>query len=80
MPSAWEPGTDNEEWSDREAWRGELHPDDADNWSGDADADADLDGDVVWTGDVDDIEEHEAGWPEDLAGPEYWLFKRDCDE
>jgi hypothetical protein len=29
---------------------------------------------------VDDIDEHEAGWPEDLAGPEYWMFKRDCDE
>jgi len=29
----------------------------------------------AWRGNV-----HFEGWPEDLAGPEYWLFKRSDDE
>ena len=33
-----------------------------------ADADA-------WRGDI-----HQADWPESLAGPEYWLYKKQRDE
>lgn len=29
----------------------------------------------AWRGDV-----HEDDWPENLAGPEYWLYKRQRDE
>jgi hypothetical protein len=50
----WETGGDlpwgtpqEEEQTDSEAWRGELHSDD---------------------------------WPENLAGPEYWLYKKQRDE
>jgi FAD/FMN-containing dehydrogenase len=78
MPSAWEPDTGNVNWGDREAWRGNLHPDDAESWRDDAGDD--VGEDAALSADGDDIDEHEAGWPEDLAGPEYWLFKRDCDE
>jgi hypothetical protein len=78
MPSAWEPDTGNVNWGDREAWRGDMHPDDAESWRDDA-GDA-VGEDAAFFADGDDVDEHEAGWPEDLAGPEYWLFKRDCDE
>lgn len=30
--------------------------------------------DDTWKGDV-----HQDDWPEDLAGPEYWLFKKQRD-
>ncbi len=33
MPSAWESESGKDEcWSDREAWRGELHLDGSDSW------------------------------------------------
>jgi hypothetical protein len=69
----WEPERDDREWSDREAWRGDLHADDVDQWRGDGD------GAWVWIEDEEDSSRPDAGWPEDQAGPEYWLFKRDCD-
>ncbi len=74
MPSGWEPETDNQEWGDRESWRGDQHPEGTDDWCPEGDEDS------VWAAAEDDNSEHDAGWPEDLAGPEYWLFKRDCNE
>jgi len=79
MPSDWEPERGQEVWSDREAWRGDIHTDGTEAWRRDA-------GDGwVWSEEEEDrwdasaAEEPEAEkeWPEDLAGPEYWLFKRD---
>ncbi len=29
----------------------------------------------AWRGDL-----HTGAWPEDMAGPEYWMFRRDRDE
>jgi hypothetical protein len=29
----------------------------------------------AWRGDI-----HQDGWPENLAGPEYWLYKKQRDE
>ncbi|HKW41123.1 MAG TPA: hypothetical protein VJN39_07735 [Gemmatimonadales bacterium] len=46
----------------RESWRGELHPDEL--WRPASD-------DASWRGD-----EHLADWPEAQAGPEYWMYKR----
>ena len=31
--------------------------------------------DSTWRGDL-----HSADWPENLAGPEYWLYKKQRDE
>src|SRR5437867_12424526 len=63
-----------------EAWRGDVHLDD-ESWLGGADTEA-------WRGDADaeswqDVpdaekwrgEDHLADWPEESAGPEYWMFK-----
>lgn len=80
MPSAWdaEPSGD-EGWSDREAWRGDLHLDGSDSWRREAGEG------WVWAGDDCDLvgldlseldPAPDDNWPEDLAGPEYWLYKR----
>lgn len=77
MPEAWESEPAGEEcWSEREAWRGDTYAEDADAWRQD-------DATQLW--DPEEAEqaeesEPESGWPENLAGPEYWLFKRDCDD
>ncbi len=83
MPSDWEPERGQEAWSDREAWRGDIHTDGTDAWRLEAGEGP------VWSEEEDDLweataaqeqdveEEEERNWPEDLAGPEYWLFKRD---
>lgn len=60
-----EPGSDDLDElfaASREAWRGDIHLADA-AWRGDA-------ADQSWRGD-----EHLADWPEEAAGPEYWMFK-----
>ena len=77
MPEAWESSTGDEQWSDREAWRGDLHVDHVDQWR-----QQDAGEGWVWNGEDEEQQDEsaEAEWPEDLAGPEYWLFKRDCDE
>ncbi len=59
-----------------------VSPDARRSWEGDADVPwdtpdqdwepADCDG---WRGKL-----HLGDWPEDLAGPEYWLYKRQRDE
>jgi hypothetical protein len=79
--SGWEPEKSPEHWSDPDAWRGEQHQDSDDSWRGEtlavwedededetADSDPEDDGSSSsWLSD----------WPENLAGPEYWLYKRD---
>ena len=78
MPEAWESERGGEEsWSEREAWRGDLYAEDADAWRQSDEPDP-------WDLEEDEVEESESepesGWPENLAGPEYWLFKRDTEE
>lgn len=77
--SGWEPEKGPESWSDTEAWRGEVHIDGEDTWRGetlaiweDEDETAESDSEDDWSGEIEDCD-----WPENLAGPEYWLFKRD---
>lgn len=76
----WDTSDDEAPWSDREAWRGEAHPELTDAWR------AEYDAGQVWAPEQDDeeviieiIDLSEEEWPEDLAGPEYWLFKKDGD-
>ena len=79
MPSDWEPERGQEAWSDREAWRGDLHADGTEAWRREAGEG------WVWSEEEDDLwdaaaaeeQEEDKNWPENLAGPEYWLFKRD---
>lgn len=72
MPEPWEPETGNESWSDREAWRGETHAGDDESWRSEVEAG------WVWTDteEEDVTEDTLEDWPEDLAGPEYWLYKK----
>ncbi len=76
MPPAWEPERAPEQWSDPDGWRGDEHQADDETWRGetlavwDDEEGAESDAEDDWRGVFD-------GWPEDLAGPEYWLFKRD---
>jgi len=68
-----------------EAWRGDIHLDDeswlggadAEAWRGDADAESwqDAPDAEKWRG-----EDHLADWPQESAGPEYWMFKGLTDE
>ncbi len=78
MPAPWDPfGGREESWSDREAWRGDVHREDDESWRGASESQPweAPEGDEFFLADVME-EEHPSGWPEDLAGPEYWLFKR----
>jgi hypothetical protein len=78
MPEAWESERGGEEsWSEREAWRGDLYAEDADAWRK---LDEMVDGWEIEEEEECEEPEPELGWPENLAGPEYWLFKRDCDD
>jgi hypothetical protein len=80
MPSAWELDRSEEPWSDREAWRGDVYAEDADYWRAEA---CDEEEESEWADQAEQDEDPldaDADWPEDLAGPEYWMFKRDCDQ
>lgn len=44
------------------------------SWRGDAPDESEVD-EAPWHEDFD-----LTGWPEDMAGPEYWMFKKDDDE
>ena len=78
MPYAFD-GDDrsNEEpWEPTEAWRGDVHLSDDTSWVDEETSN--------WNTEQDEVEEnsgwrghqHFADWPEELAGPEYWLYKR----
>ncbi len=73
MANPWEQDQTDEAWSDREAWRGDAHLDDVDHWrdasSGTWETPSEVEPPVE--------PEPEVDWPEGLAGPEYWLFKRE---
>jgi hypothetical protein len=75
MPAAWESEAEEERWSDREAWRGDEHQDACDAW--DQDVSEEEEDEEEWAADEDEslVEDTSTGWPEDLAGPEYWMFK-----
>ncbi len=72
MPEPWEPETGNESWSDRDAWRGDAHAGDDESWRSEVEAGR------IWadTEEEDVAEDCLEDWPEDLAGPEYWLYKK----
>jgi hypothetical protein len=77
MRSAWDAEQADERWSDTEAWRGDVHQADADSWRGETPSlEHEIEdtlpsgADESWRAGV-----HLAEWPEDLAGPEYWMFK-----
>jgi len=84
MSAAWEPESGPEHWGDTETWRGEEHPDSDESWRGETspvehdeqpqeeEQSAEPDSEDDWRGRT-----HLADWPEHMAGPEYWLFKRD---
>ena len=57
-------GSESEPWSDRDAWRGDLYTTDDSAWRA---AEPE-----VW----EEVEAVEEDWPENLAGPEYWMFKK----
>lgn len=75
--SGWEPERSAESWSDTEAWRGEIHQEGDESWRSETVA--------AWEDEeasTDSEEDDHADlsyedWPENLAGPEYWLYKRD---
>jgi hypothetical protein len=73
MREPWESNDREMEWVDPGAWRGERHPETPEDWCSDAGVG------FVWAGE-DEMEEEEAGespgWPEELAGPEYWMYRR----
>lgn len=76
--SGWEPERTEEHWSDVDAWRGELHLEGDDQWRGETLAVWDDEEEASSDSDEDDnAPDIEIDWPENLAGPEYWLFKRD---
>jgi hypothetical protein len=81
MPAAWESETEDELWSDREAWRGDEHQDDCDAWRQDVSQEEEEEEQEEWAADEEEspAEDTSNGWPEDLAGPEYWMF-RDFEE
>ena len=76
----WQSQFDENQDEPNEAWRGDVHLDDdswlggqdAEAWRGDADAESwqDAPDAEKWRG-----EDHLADWPEESAGPEYWMFK-----
>lgn len=74
MSEPWEPETGNESWSDRDAWRGESHDGDDESWRPETDAG------LLWADEEEETAESNdpetEDWPENLAGPEYWLYKR----
>ena len=81
----WQSQYDDHQDEPNEAWRGDIHLDDeswlggadAEAWRGDADAESwqDAPDAEKWRG-----EDHLADWPEESAGPEYWMFKGLTDE
>jgi hypothetical protein len=75
--SGWEPERSAESWSDTEAWRGEVHLDGDESWRSETVA-AWEDEEASSDSEEDDNADLSCeDWPENLAGPEYWLYKRD---
>lgn len=86
MPYEWESESEDKRapWeNDGDSWRGEEQPADEESWTteeaepwdveceAESDETDETDDNVEWRGNV-----HFADWPEELAGPEYWLYKR----
>ena len=74
MSYTWNPEPEDparfEPEHDENAWRGDLHEADDDTWRGTDDAEC---------AECDEVFEADAEWPEDMAGPEYWMY-RDMDD
>jgi hypothetical protein len=80
--SGWEPEKGPESWSDTDAWRGEMHHEGDDSWRGETIAIWEDEDETAESDSEDDLpsQTEQFDWPENLAGPEYWLFKRDNGE
>lgn len=75
MALPWEAEPEEEAWSDREAWRGDRYPDAAERWQEEVpEGPVRNPEDTVASGGWTTAQEPE-DWPEDLAGPEYWMYK-----
>lgn len=78
MPEPWEPEKGNDSWSDRDAWRGDAHAGDDETWRAEAESETEevwaIEEELEAEAETDDITLED--WPENLAGPEYWLYKR----
>ncbi len=75
MASPWEAEKVEEEWSDREAWRGDRYPDASERWMEEETATPDASADDEHGGGSWRAELPVEDWPEELAGPEYWMYK-----
>jgi hypothetical protein len=72
MSDTWKPDDTEEQWGETrgEPWRGDLHQPGLDEWCL-------KDTGEVWAGeDFEEADSGEPGWPEQLAGPEYWMYRK----
>ena len=76
MAAPWEAEHVEESWSDREAWRGDRYPDAAERWREEDVTTPDGSTEEEHDGDVWRAAFQGGDWPEELAGPEYWMYKR----
>ena len=73
MREPWESNGQEHRWSDPEAWRGERPSETPENSCPDAGEG------WVWAGEEElegNTPEVNGDWPEHLAGPEYWMYRR----
>lgn len=75
MASPWEAEKAEEEWSDREAWRGDRYPDMSERWTDEETPAPDASADDEHGGSPWRTQLPVEDWPEELAGPEYWMYK-----
>lgn len=75
MASPWEAEKAEEEWSDREAWRGDRYPDISERWTDEETPAPDASADDEHGGSPWRTQLPVEDWPEELAGPEYWMYK-----
>ena len=78
MAESWKPEGDDA-WRDggSESWRGDLHYNDDASWRSDSAPgwqDSDAEASDSWA-----VEDEPGDWPEEMAGPEYWMYRRDLE-
>ena len=76
MASPWEAEQGEEKWSDREAWRGDRYPVAGGAWAEEEDPEPETSAGGDRASGLWRAELPAEDWPEELAGPEYWMYKR----
>ena len=76
MATPWEAEHAEEFWSDREAWRGDCYPDAGESWVNEEVTTPVVSAEEEHDGDIWRAAFQGGHWPEELAGPEYWMYKR----